>query len=83
MTKSTLATAKEVVDELGGPTAAARYLGVVPSAVTNWLRHGRIPPHWSIKLRRDFLQRNLLLEDSVFDSPWPERPKPARLGASG
>jgi hypothetical protein len=32
-----------VIDELGGNRSVSKLFGVVPSAVSNWRRHGRFP----------------------------------------
>jgi DNA-binding transcriptional regulator YdaS (Cro superfamily) len=39
-----LRTVRDVVDTLGGTSAAADRLDVSPSAVSIWLRKNRIPP---------------------------------------
>lgn len=38
-----LETASEVIDALGGTTAAARALGTTPQAVCNWRATGQLP----------------------------------------
>jgi hypothetical protein len=69
----TLTTVDEVVDALGGTSAAARHLGVTPAAVSNWRAARRIPGQWHKLLRRDFLDRDMIIDDSVFDDPAPSR----------
>lgn len=45
-----MATDRELVDGLGGPTAVARLCGVTPPAVTNWLKRGQIPAEHHVAL---------------------------------
>lgn len=35
------------IERAGGVTALSRMLGVVPSAVTNWRRRGKVPGDWA------------------------------------
>jgi hypothetical protein len=69
----TLTTVADVIDALGGPTKFGRLLGVTPTAIGNWARRGLIPPQWSVKLRRELLQRDMIIDESVFDEPAPSR----------
>jgi hypothetical protein len=69
----TLHTVDEVVDALGGTKKAAEHLGLRMSAISNWRRARRIPGGWHKLLRRDFLDRDMLIDDSVFDDPPPTR----------
>lgn len=41
---------EEVLTCLGGPTAAARLVGVGPSAASNWLRVGRFPARTYVQM---------------------------------
>lgn len=51
--------AKTIIDRLGGPTAAAKYFGIFPSAISQWLKKGKLPP-----LRREILR---LTRPDLFD----------------
>ena len=59
-------TVSDLIDALGGPSAAARELGVVPSAVTNWRRQGYIPGRNVIKVQQLAKRRKWKLADRVF-----------------
>jgi hypothetical protein len=69
----TLTTVDEVVDALGGTKKCADHLGLRMSAISNWRAARRIPGHWHKRLRREFLDRDMLIDDSVFDDPAPTR----------
>ena len=61
--------ARNIIASFGGTTATARIVGVGASAVSNWKRDNRIPPHVHTRLLiaaeekglplspRDFLER--------------------------
>jgi DNA-binding transcriptional regulator YdaS (Cro superfamily) len=38
------------IERAGGVTALAQKLGVVPSAVTNWRRRGKVPADFACKI---------------------------------
>ena len=51
-------SAPQIVDALGGTNAAARFFGVKPPSVTEWLRNGVIPED-------KLLRRAAVLEQQV------------------
>ncbi|CAN1724411.1 protein of unknown function [Hyphomicrobium sp. 1Nfss2.1] len=74
-------TVAQLVTALGGTTALANWLDVVPSTVSNWKEHDRIPPGWHLQLYLECRTRELsvapglfgIKENSVTDAP-PARP---------
>jgi hypothetical protein len=42
-----------IIDELGGTTYVARFVSVVPSAVSNWRKNGRFPARTYLQLTRE------------------------------
>jgi hypothetical protein len=82
MSYRTIHTVDELIDELGGTGKAAAHLGVTAGAVSHWRTRGRVPGSWHKLLRREFLDRHIIIDDSVFDDPWPTKVRPPRLGAA-
>ena len=41
---------REIIKQLGGPTAISRVLGIGVGAVSHWWRRGRIPPEHFLAL---------------------------------
>lgn len=64
--RRTLQSVKEVVRTLGGTSAAAALLGIGPSAITNWIASGCIPPARYIDLDRALSPRGFEIDPSLF-----------------
>jgi DNA-binding transcriptional regulator YdaS (Cro superfamily) len=43
----------QAIAKAGGVTLLARKLGLVPSAVTNWRRRGRVPAEWAMQIEQE------------------------------
>lgn len=55
-------TVSAVLDEVyGGRVPAAKALGVVKSAPSNWLKWGHFPAHVAIKISQDAASKNIEL----------------------
>lgn len=52
-----LKTASDVVDALGGPTAAGRLCGVTTQAAWNWTATGKLPAVTYLIIRRELLKQ--------------------------
>jgi hypothetical protein len=79
----TLTTVDEVIEVLGGTNKAARHLGVTSPAVSQWRAARRIPAQWYRRLRREFLEdRDMILDDSLFDFRDPKPSQGSKLGAA-
>jgi DNA-binding transcriptional regulator YdaS (Cro superfamily) len=50
MTNEQQSVLRALVAELGGPSQLAAALSVQPSAVTNWLRRGIVPPEQCVEI---------------------------------
>ena len=59
-------TVSDLIDALGGVTAAAKGLDVVPSAVTNWRRRGYVPSLQILKIQRLAKRKRWKLADELF-----------------
>lgn len=64
--KRTLKTVSEVVEAFGGTSAAAEWAGIGPSAVSNWLSKGFIPPGWHFRMADYFDGKGIALSRKVF-----------------
>ena len=52
-----LNTVESIIEALGGPTATATIVGVVPSAINNWKTRGEIPSDKFMLLERALADR--------------------------
>jgi len=59
-------TVAQLVDALGGTTAVANWLDVVPSTISNWKEHGQIPPGWHLQLYLECQRRELCVAPGLF-----------------
>ena len=66
MAKLMIRTVRELVDALGGTGATARFLGIVPSNVSNWLADDDIPRGHHLELYLELERRGLRVSKSVF-----------------
>lgn len=73
MKKRILETVEDVVEAFGGTTEAAKWAGVGPSAVSNWIAKGFVPPGWHFRMSDYFRERGHVLSRSVFGED-SERP---------
>lgn len=65
-----LCTVREVVDVLGGTSAAAAQLNVSPSAVSIWLSKGCLPPARYLDISAAVEERGHHVDRSIFrESP--------------
>ena len=74
--KRTLKTVSDVVDAFGGTSATAEWAGIGPSAVSNWLSKGFIPPGWHFRMSDHFAGQGYVLSRAVFgeeDETGPKR----------
>jgi hypothetical protein len=84
MVAEALSTVDALIDALGGTTAVADFLRVVPSAVSNARRDRRLPERWRYKLSRWSVERGLIVDPAVFeDPPAALSPPPARRKREG
>lgn len=58
--------------ELGGTSAAAALLGIGPSAITNWIASGCIPPARFIDLDRALSPHGIEIDPSLFKHRRPQ-----------
>lgn len=77
-------TVAQLVSALGGTTAVANWLDVVPSTISNWKEHGQIPTGWHLQLYLECQRRELSVAPGLFgikdngpDEPASERPRRA------
>lgn len=61
-----ITTIPDLVEAFGGTSQLAAWAFVRPSAVSNWIERGSIPPGLHMRLYREGQQRGLDIEDSVF-----------------
>lgn len=57
----------EIINALGGTGAVADMLGVVPGAVSNWRKNGKIPYRHGFKIMSICDQRELPFSQGWFD----------------
>lgn len=62
-TSKTVATVRDLIDLLGGPSATALVLGTTPQAVVNWRTRGQLPT------KRHFVHREILKRRSIIAPP--------------
>jgi hypothetical protein len=58
-----------LIDALGGRVEVAKYLGIIPEAVSNWHTRGFIPTGWHLRLYLECQRRGLSVAPSVFELP--------------
>lgn len=63
---SKIETIDELVDFLDGPTAIGDWLGIRPSAVSNWSASGVIPSGWHLRLFLECLRRGVVPDPVLF-----------------
>lgn len=56
----------ELVDEFGGDTSLAEYLGISQSAVAQWKIRGSIAAGWHLRLFAELTKRGRTVHPSVF-----------------
>jgi hypothetical protein len=61
-----LRTVRSVVDAWGGTGALAEWAEISPSAVSDWLSNGWIPPAWYLAINAELLERGYHVAPSVF-----------------
>lgn len=59
--------ASQFIDALGGTSETATLLGVVPSAVSNAKRAGKLPARWYFRLAGLAQQRGVNVPDGIFE----------------
>lgn len=59
-------TIHELVDDLGGDTVVARWLGISQPAVAAWKVRQQIPPGWHIRLYAETARRGRSVNPAVF-----------------
>lgn len=75
MSKRTLKTVEQVIEAFGGTSATAEWAGVGPSAVSNWISKGFIPPGWHFRMSDHFAGSGLTVSRDVFSKREEERPR--------
>lgn len=63
--QTTLTTTEQVIEALGGTTAAAEWAGMGPSGISNWLARG-IPPGWHYRIDRYLATKGYTVAPEVF-----------------
>ena len=58
----------EIIDALGGPSAAASLAGVSAPAVSNWKAKGAIPARLFFVFSGELERRGLLVDRTIFGS---------------
>jgi hypothetical protein len=65
-TLNVLRTVRAVTEALGGTNATAARLGIVPSAVANWLAKDCIPPTWFFRINAELKSLGHEADSSLF-----------------
>lgn len=63
---SMITTIDDLVDEFGGDTAMAEFLGITQSAVAQWKVRGQIASGWHLRLLAELKRRGCIVDPSVF-----------------
>jgi hypothetical protein len=63
---STILTTADVIDSLGGNTAAAKLFGVKYNNITNWRTFGYFPPDTYVMIQEELRLRGLVAPDHLF-----------------
>lgn len=59
-------TISELIDELGGDTVVARWLGISQPAVAQWKARGQIATGWHMRLLAEMIRRGKTIDPGVF-----------------
>ena len=73
-----LSTVEEVVQEMGGISAAAAWAGIGYTGVHNWIDRGYIPPAWHWELETYMRDRGAVISADVFGAAHRRDARPRR-----
>src|SRR5262245_19914369 len=61
-----ITTVADLVRALGGTAKAAKWAGVKPAAISQWLRRGFVPPGWHLRLLIELKRREFQIDPTLF-----------------